>query len=209
LDKIIFPNGTTNILHIDFLNNERLSYSDRLKCTSCNQEFLAAKTFDQHKEWNKIVPNDFYNPASVMDFLHRECPLCHKVSRIIILTKEVRDMNQDDFSEFEKNTAPKYLTILPGQVVVLKLTGMKKVSKKGFKGEEITAMQFKVLEEDGEAPLADGKKWEVSQLALQRQFVEKVKESKIPVDKVQEAVFNVEVSRVGEGTATKYKMEFK
>ena len=82
MDKIIFPNGKSDIVSIDFPDGSKLTFSDWLECQGCKDKFLAQKTFDQHITWEKQSPGITFNPASLSDFLHRQCPSCNEVNRI-------------------------------------------------------------------------------------------------------------------------------
>jgi len=82
MDRIIFPNGTHLIYKIDFPNGSKIRDSDLLKCSMCEQKYIAGKLFDQHRDWELKFPSFVYEPISVDDFLYRECPLCKKVGRI-------------------------------------------------------------------------------------------------------------------------------
>ena len=81
-DRIVFPNGIQQIYRINFPNGEALRDSERLKCSSCSGEMIAGKLFDQHFDWASKGLNYVCEPASIADFLHRECPLCGKICRI-------------------------------------------------------------------------------------------------------------------------------
>ena len=82
LDKIIFPNGIQKIFQIRFPSGESLNEMQKLKCSVCDGTFLAGKLFDQHLQWAKSS-NYICEPASITDFLHRECPVCGMVCRIL------------------------------------------------------------------------------------------------------------------------------
>ena len=82
MDRIIFPNGRTEIISIKLPDGTYLRQMDLLKHDECGKEFLAGKVFDQHVEWEKKLPNCIYGPQSQADFLHRECPCCGKIGRI-------------------------------------------------------------------------------------------------------------------------------
>ena len=82
MDKIIFPNGIEKIFRVVFPNGEVLLDMEMLECTMCNEKFIAGKVFDQHEEWAKLMPSNVYEPQSIADFLHRECPMCHNTGRI-------------------------------------------------------------------------------------------------------------------------------
>ena len=83
MDKIIFPNGNEKILSIDFPSGEKLTFDEGLKCSSCGKEFSAGFLFDLHLEWSK--QNNICNPQSIADFLHRECPYCNTVCRVLLI----------------------------------------------------------------------------------------------------------------------------
>lgn len=82
MDKIVFPNGTKQIFNIKFPDGSKLTDSDRLECSMCHEKYIAGRLFDQHLKWAEENPNNVYEPQSINDFLHRECPLCKKTGRI-------------------------------------------------------------------------------------------------------------------------------
>ena len=131
MDKIIFPNGTSDIVTITFPNKEKLVFTDMLKCSKCNEQFTAQRVFQQHKDWAETNPNIIFNPTSLTDFLHRTCPKCGVACRINKIAKaktrggympnaadtmEIK-MSGEEITELEKAGDVLGTFIGPGEIV--------------------------------------------------------------------------------------------
>jgi hypothetical protein len=82
MDRILFPNGVQQIYRVDFPDGSVLKDSELLECSMCSAVFTAGLVFDQHLQWEQQFPSNIYEPVSINDFLHRQCPICGKTGRI-------------------------------------------------------------------------------------------------------------------------------
>ena len=130
MDRIIFPNGRTDITSITFPNGEKLVFTDQLECSGCKEQFVAQRVFDQHIKWEQETPGIIFNPVSRADFLHRQCPKCNEAHRINKVKANTRGgnmpnaadtmeikMNGEEIEQLEKNGDVLGTFIGPGEIV--------------------------------------------------------------------------------------------
>lgn len=107
-------------------------------------------------------------------------------------------LSQEELAQMERESASQFLKIEPDTSVIVHLKNARRVESKFDPGKN--ALKFDVIEVDYAPPLKEKTTYEISSAALQRTFIDRMK------DGADE--FYVEIKRTGADKATRYTTEF-